>query len=560
MAAAPDTDWDALQKALWREVLVNDGRLEAETSAFIAEFTTGLRADGWTVSPENEARLAAYVDSVTGSLDGAIGAAVKPVALATQQSGTLASEFVRKQIEAAFRRRWDDDLQLSDRVWSWGEKTRNGVLETVAQGARVQREVGSLVMDMQRTVEALAGQRFAAVAHPPGMESLEGTLSLIARTVAPLHHDPESMAKWKKALAEARGWANNLRENGTAQAAKRFVRELDDAVLKGSEAAADNALRWFIYDKQLYNMKRIARTEMATAHHNALIEGTEQQDWVIGYHWRLSASHPDPDICDYYADVEFGLGKGVWPKDQVPRAKAHPHCMCALVPRVTPRQVEGSTSYGDFLERLPESQRAAMMPRWAQDMTHLGLSPSDLVASGSDQMMTREAMRSLLGEERADALQALGRSMREPAWPNITLRLHGAETQRTLAALGEHTDDPEVKRLLDSLQLDPAARRVPVDSRQWHYLKRRYQDGVDLKGVDSLDRYYDQVLGQKDSQVYVRGEGKGRRYLVHSPSSDWIAITDARGRRITTHPRRGEIDGEPQWTIQDLIASTPTTS
>jgi hypothetical protein len=65
---------------------------------------------------------------------------------------------------------------------------------------------------------------------------------------------------------------------------------------------------------------------------------------VIGYQWRLSSSHPFPDICDYYAGVDFGLGRGVWPKEKVPPEKAHPHCMCSLVPRVTPVQQPGRLS------------------------------------------------------------------------------------------------------------------------------------------------------------------------------------------------------------------------
>jgi hypothetical protein len=58
--------------------------------------------------------------------------------------------------------------------------------------------------------------------------------------------------------------------------------------------------------------------------HNAVIDSTHDDSTIIGYQWRLSGSHKIFDICDYYANIDMGLGKGVWTKDAVPRHKAHP--------------------------------------------------------------------------------------------------------------------------------------------------------------------------------------------------------------------------------------------
>lgn len=48
--------------------------------------------------------------------------------------------------------------------------------------------------------------------------------------------------------------------------------------------------------------------------------------------WKLSTRHPVYDICNMYAVADlFGLGKGVFPKDALPKIPAHPHCLCRVI-------------------------------------------------------------------------------------------------------------------------------------------------------------------------------------------------------------------------------------
>ena len=58
----------------------------------------------------------------------------------------------------------------------------------------------------------------------------------------------------------------------------------------------------------------------------------ESDDDVVGYRWRLDASHKISDICDINSMADFGLGKGVYPKNRVPPIPAHPQCICYLTP------------------------------------------------------------------------------------------------------------------------------------------------------------------------------------------------------------------------------------
>ena len=101
----------------------------------------------------------------------------------------------------------------------------------------------------------------------------------------------------------------------------------------GKDELIDKAVKYWLYDRQKYFLKRIVRTEAATAFHVSQIQATENDPYLLGYQWRLSSAHPRVDICDEWARVDQGLGAGVWSKDRVPRGKAHPHCMCYLLPR-----------------------------------------------------------------------------------------------------------------------------------------------------------------------------------------------------------------------------------
>lgn len=81
-----------------------------------------------------------------------------------------------------------------------------------------------------------------------------------------------------------------------------------------------------------YAAMRLGRTEVNNAFHTAAIVSSVDKPWVQGQQWHLSNSHMVPDKCDKFAkEDQFGLGDGVFPRDQVPR-KPHPQCFCYLAP------------------------------------------------------------------------------------------------------------------------------------------------------------------------------------------------------------------------------------
>jgi hypothetical protein len=145
---------------------------------------------------------------------------------------------------------------------------------------------------------------------------------------------------------------------------------------------------------------------MATAAHRAVISSTESDDSIIGYQWRLSASHPATDICDYYANIEMGLGKGVWTKEAVPHHKAHPHCMCLLIPRVTPIAQKGSKNYAEFIANTTPERRNQLLPKWASEAVDNGIDMKKLINSDGQGLISKKEAMPLLNFNRMENIVA----------------------------------------------------------------------------------------------------------------------------------------------------------
>lgn len=314
------TDYPELYRQLAREIVKHEGKIEGDARQFVAQLAEKLRAKGHVLTPEIEAELTDYL----GSMQAAIKTGIeKAVTVAVALPGLPQSATVAKLTEQAFNERWPDGLKLSDRLWDFNETARTGLTNVLRDAAKTGASVNKTVYDMQRTIErAAGGQRFKIVE-----QYADDWVKELHAAGVGLIHDPQSRELWNATVAEVEERILSLKATGTRSAAERVFDQIKKAVASGREELADKAVKWWLYDKQLYGLKRIARTEMATAMHKAVIASTEDDETIIGYQWRLSASHPVTDICDYYASVEMGLGKGVFTKDAVPRGKAHPHCV-----------------------------------------------------------------------------------------------------------------------------------------------------------------------------------------------------------------------------------------
>ena len=124
-----------------------------------------------------------------------------------------------------------------------------------------------------------------------------------------------------------------------------------DKIDQGSEQAVQNAVRSAIEEKGRYIAERIARTEAARARYDAFVARYGEDDSVAAYQWKLGSRHPAEDICDMYAHADlYGLGRGVFPKDQAPVNPAHPHCLCHYAP-VYASELKGKKQPGNVEDR-----------------------------------------------------------------------------------------------------------------------------------------------------------------------------------------------------------------
>jgi hypothetical protein len=84
-----------------------------------------------------------------------------------------------------------------------------------------------------------------------------------------------------------------------------------------------------------YNALRLARTEINNTYRETLVQTNEANPITLGVKWNLSGSHPQPDICDVWAEADlYGFGSGVYPAGMTPID--HPNGLCFLTQVLRP--------------------------------------------------------------------------------------------------------------------------------------------------------------------------------------------------------------------------------
>lgn len=79
-----------------------------------------------------------------------------------------------------------------------------------------------------------------------------------------------------------------------------------------------------------HNAKRIALTEVQQSYWEADRISAAKSPVVRALRWTLSGAHPEPDICDAYAELDVhGLGPGLYFPETLP-IKPHPYCICSV--------------------------------------------------------------------------------------------------------------------------------------------------------------------------------------------------------------------------------------
>jgi hypothetical protein len=112
---------------------------------------------------------------------------------------------------------------------------------------------------------------------------------------------------------------------------KKAYSDVVKAAEKGDAALLEKKINIAIKKKAINNSQRTARTELSRAYFDAEMRRMHDDPDIIAYRSVLSPSHPRPDQCNYYAEVDAaGMGPGVWPKTISLGFPYHSRCICML--------------------------------------------------------------------------------------------------------------------------------------------------------------------------------------------------------------------------------------
>ena len=252
-----------------------------------------------------------------------------------------------------------DKMNLSTRLHGTDKAMRNTIVNTIKAALKKMQSLQKLGRDLYDGYAS--GKKIINTAELPDyMDDLQ-------KTAKGLIHDRKVLKNFETAVDKARVAIENLAKSGSPTRAlkasyigvqeaaeklassevsdrqkKRLQRQLErqgkdpvanlnSAIDEFNRVALDNAVNVAIEEKSRYIADRIARTELAAAYGDAFFAKNENNPDVIAYRWMLSDRHPKFDICNFNANADlYGLGRGIYPKEQFPHYPAHPHCLCLL--------------------------------------------------------------------------------------------------------------------------------------------------------------------------------------------------------------------------------------
>lgn len=223
-------------------------------------------------------------------------------------SGTISGQIRAQQLTVARGALRDTQLKLWQGV---SDSTRRGI-------ARSTKAASDAQTWLDRNIKAGAGADYKQLAQARATQLEKLANQLIKRGV-----DGHSLSSK----------VHKARDLDTG----RVLRMVNAGILAGKSAreiAADieKYIKPTTPGGSSYAAMRLARTELQNAFHQAQIAAVLDSPGVIGVKWNLSGSHPEPDECNDFAELDkFGLGMGIFEAKKVPDLP-HPQCLCYLTP------------------------------------------------------------------------------------------------------------------------------------------------------------------------------------------------------------------------------------
>ena len=213
------------------------------------------------------------------------------------------------------------------------------IADSISKAIRIQDRWAMLARD-------LVSRDITQAELPKYIEELRS----IARKAVSVTGDPDAYMKYKKQI-------NKIKDQELAQAYRNLAK---DASNQSDEVLAKSIDRAIMF-KARANATQLFNTEVARAYGNAKIYTIQNNDDAIGIRLELSEQHDKYCECDFFANSDlYGMGSGIYPKDQVPEYPIHPYCACDLIPvykgKVDEYDDEAAQEEFDNLE--PEERQA----------------------------------------------------------------------------------------------------------------------------------------------------------------------------------------------------------
>ncbi len=231
-----------------------------------------------------------------------------------------------------------------------GDAAVNGLRLTDRLHGRANQHIGALASELREGL--LVGRRVDELAQR--LLEVDDVRVELPRYVTDLYAAVRGgdRPRLRHAVARHVEAMEGLRDPTLRAAARRF-RSL---ALRANIEDLERQLAFWVRDRALYTERVVVRTETARAFTAAFTESTREQPWVKGYRWNLSPEHPEPDICDLYANQALdGLGPGGYLES--PSIPAHPNCLCFLTAIIDEQHFERELAAARGDEPPPEAWR-----------------------------------------------------------------------------------------------------------------------------------------------------------------------------------------------------------
>ena len=340
---------EATRKELLKKLLLTEEEADRLSKEIVKSIQKELKPDLSNLDQLIDQYLEDYANSLADRLFNSIKEAAAigmiPQTFEPIKSSAVSKDnFASKVAEELINHRYPDGLNLSERVWRWKKELKEGLKKTLLNQAKIRNSAQQIAYELQYTIEQIEKGKFTITM---AEEQLPEIVRKLKQTALLSASNGGDLKEWRKVVKQVEKYMEKLTDNiqyGLKPSYKKLIKDLEKAIIERSEKAINEAIKWWIYDKQLYRLKVISRTEMSNAYHLSVIMSAEKNPHIVGFRWTLSKTHKIRDICDDLAHKDhYGLGPGVFPKDKVPLIQcqaSHPQCLCRIVP-VTATEVKG---------------------------------------------------------------------------------------------------------------------------------------------------------------------------------------------------------------------------